>query len=123
MAAEAVSVLASPTWIAVRDCHWEHCRNNLGIARLLVQEGRSEPLLATACRGAVENACRAALEHSGAPFEGDLSRAFDHLSAPVELLAELERAQGPERLTAAERVVAWVARYLRAEAPERAWGY
>lgn len=123
MAAEAVPVLTPSTSVAVRDGHWEDCRNNLGIARLLVQEGRPEPLLATACKGAVECACRAALELSGAPFDGDLARALDHLSAPVELLEGVERSRGSERLTAAERAVAWVARYLRAEAPERGWGF
>ena len=122
MAAEAVAVLASPTSTAARDGLWEDCRNNLGIARLLVQEGRPEALLATACRGAVENACRAALEHSGAPFDGDPRRAFEHLSAP-DLWAHVERSTGSERLTAAEQAVAWVARYLRAEAPERGWGF
>ncbi len=29
---------------------WEHCRNNLGIARLLVHEGRPRVLVETACR-------------------------------------------------------------------------
>lgn len=123
MAAEAVPVLSPPNAIAARDSLWGHCRNHLAIARLLAQEGRPEPFLATACHAAVESACRAALEHSGAPFDGDLWRAFDHLSAPAELLARVERSSGSERLTAAEQAVAWVARYLRAEAPERGWGF
>jgi hypothetical protein len=123
VAAESVPVLSSPKSIASRDSLWEHCRNNLGIARLLVQEGRPEALLATACRGAVENAYRAALEHVGAPFDGDLRRALEHLSAPAEFGARVERSRGAERLDAAEQAVAWVARYLRAEAPERGWGF
>jgi hypothetical protein len=123
LAAEVVPVLTSPHTLAARDSLWEHCRNHLAIARLLAQEGRPEPFLATACHGAVENACRAALEHSGAPFDGDLASALDHLSAPPELLARIERSHGSERLTAAESAVAWVARYLRAEAPERGWGF
>ena len=44
---------------AARDVLWDHCRNNLGIARLLVHEGRPETLVATACLMAVESACRA----------------------------------------------------------------
>ena len=44
---------------------WDHCRNSLGIARLLHHEGRPEPLVSTACRLAVETACRAALEQVG----------------------------------------------------------
>ena len=40
--------------LPARDVLWDHCRNNLGIARLLVQEGRPEPLVATACWMAVE---------------------------------------------------------------------
>ena len=46
---------------AQRDLLWEHCRNSLGIARLLAHEGRPEPLVATACHSAVEAALRAAL--------------------------------------------------------------
>ena len=45
-----------------RDMLWDHCRNNLGIARLLVHEGRPESLVATACWMAVESACRAVLD-------------------------------------------------------------
>lgn len=102
---------------------WEHSRNSLGIARLLVHEGRSDALIATACRSAVENACRAALERCGAPFDGNVGRAFRALSAPDGLLEAVEVATGAEQLCAAERTVAWIARYLRAEAPDRAWGF
>lgn len=102
---------------------WEHSRNSLGIARLLVSEARPEALVATACRAAVENACRAALEHCGAPFDGDLQRAFVALSGPSELLDAVESTRGLARVSAAERLVAWIARFLRAEAPDRAWGF
>ena len=44
-----------------RDALWEQCRNSLGIARLLAQEGRPRALVETACRTAVESACRAGL--------------------------------------------------------------
>ena len=109
--------------VVARDHLWEHARNSLGIARLLVFEGRPETLAATACWTAVECACRAALEHSGLPFDGDLGRALEYLSAPAELLAALESRRGAERLAAAETAVAWIARYLRAESPERSWGF
>jgi hypothetical protein len=102
---------------------WEHSRNSLGIARLLVNEGRPEALVATACWAAVENACRAALEHCGAPFDGDLERAFQALSGPPDLLGAVGAAHGPDRVSAAERLVAWIARFLKAEAPDRAWGF
>ena len=55
-----------------RDRLWEHSRNALGIARLLVHEGRPEPLVDTACRTAVEAAGRAALEQAGMRFDGDV---------------------------------------------------
>jgi hypothetical protein len=106
-----------------RDNLWEHARNSLGIARLLVFEGRPEALAATACWSAVENACRTALDHSGLPFDGDLGRAFEYLSAPSELLAAIESRRGSERLAAAEQAVAWIADYLKAEIPERSWGF
>ena len=106
-----------------RDTFWEHARNSLGIARLLAHEDRPEALLATACRSAVENACRAALDHSGLPFDGNLARALSYLSAPERLLDELETSFGPQRLAAAEKAVAWLAAYLRAEVPEKAWGF
>lgn len=102
---------------------WEHARNSLGIARLLVHEARPEALVATACWSAVEHACRAALGPGSAPFDGDLARAFSVLSAPPQLLDELELSLGPGRLAAAEKAIAWLAGYLRAEVPERAWGF
>ena len=120
-----MSTLPQPSTSAptARDLLWEHCRNNLGITRLLVHEGRPEPLVATACLMAVETACRAALEHAGFSFDGDVERALDRLSAPWDLRSGLTGGTGRQRLAAAEQVVAWVASYLRSEAPERSWGY
>ena len=106
-----------------RDRLWRDSRNSLSIARLLAQEGRPEPLLATACHAAVEAACRAALEQRGATFDGDLGRAFERLAVPDDLLASIESAVGKARLEAAERAVGWLADYLRGEAPEKTWGY
>lgn len=105
-----------------RDAFWEHCRNNLGIARLLVQERRPEPLVATACRMAVETACRAALEHEGQAWDGDLEAFFDRLGRDGELFEIEHGSNGPVRLAAAERAVARVAAHLRQLAPERNWG-
>lgn len=70
---------------STRDALWEHCRNNLGIARLLVQEGRPEGLVATACWMAVESACRAALEQSGLGYAGDLEASLRQLAAPPDV--------------------------------------
>ncbi len=107
---------------AQRDALWEHCRNNLGIARLLVHEARPRPLVDTACAMAVETACRAALEQAGLRFDGDVDRALVRLGAPRTFAAGDGAAEGAVRLAAAERVVRWVADYLRREAPERSWG-
>ena len=101
---------------------WDHCRNSLGIARLLHHEGRPEPLVATACRLAVETACRAALAHAGLLFEGDLVRSLRRLNAPSDIWELQETGPASRRLAAAERAVAWVAGYLRREAPDRSWG-
>ncbi len=106
-----------------RDRLWEHSRNALGIARLLVREGRPEPLVDTACHTAVEAAGRAALEQAGMRFDGDADRALRRLAAPRELLQALSGGSTAERLAACERVIAWIAAYLRSEAPERSWGY
>ena len=106
-----------------RDTLWEHARNSLGIARLLVQEGRPEALVATACHSAVENAIRAALEHAGAPYDGDPVHGAGSLSVPEELLPAVGSSRGAGRLAATEVAVGWVAGYLRAEAPERSWGF
>lgn len=102
---------------------WEHCRNAMGIARLLVHEGRPAALVDTACRMAVEAACRAALEHAGFEFDGDLERGLDRLSAPHDLLAGLQGGSPVERLAACERAVGFLASYLRSERPERSWTF
>ncbi|HKC13402.1 MAG TPA: hypothetical protein VKI41_15350 [Vicinamibacteria bacterium] len=106
-----------------RDALWEHCRNNLGIARLLLHEGRPGPLVATACRMAVESACRAALAQAGLPFDGNAERGFARLAAPRGLWDETRPESTAACLDRAEAVVAWTARYLRHEAPEHSWGY
>ena len=106
-----------------RDRLWEHSRNALGIARLLAQEGRPEPLVGTACRTAVEAAAQAALEQAGMRFDGDVDRALARLAAPRELLQALGHGSSAERVAACERVIAWLAAYLRSEAPDRTWGY
>ena len=107
-----------------RDVLWEHCRNSLGIARLLLTEGRPDPLVSTACRMALENACRAALEQAGLEFDGDLSRALQRLGALTDV-GELEAAAvaAGQVLATAEKAIARVAAYLRDAAPERSWGF
>jgi hypothetical protein len=72
---------------------------------------------------AVESASRAALAQAGQRFDGDVRRARGALAAPPALGDLSAQASAAERLAAAQRVVAWVAAYLRSEAPERAWGY
>jgi hypothetical protein len=109
--------------LSAREVLWERCRNSLGIARLLVHEGRPEPLVATACLMAVETACRAALEHAGYPFDGDIDHALERLGVPPELLGRLLAGTGSGRLAAAECIVASVACYLRSQVPERSWRY
>ena len=107
---------------ALRDALWEHCRNSLGTARLLFQEGRPESLVATACLLAVETACRAALAQAGLNFEGDLEQSLRRLKAPSDMWELQVSGSASRRLAAAERAVTWVAGYLRHEAPDRSWG-
>jgi hypothetical protein len=102
---------------------WEHCRNSLGIARLLVYERRSDRLVATACRMAVETACRVAMEQAGRPFDGDAGRAMAELQAPDTLQIDPPGLHGADMLALAERRVTWVAGWLRAEAPDRTWSF
>ena len=71
---------------------------------------------------AVETACRAALAQAGIPFEGDLALALRRLQAPSDIWELQETGRASKRLAAAERAVAWVAGYLRREAPDRSWG-
>ena len=109
---------------ADRDAFWAHCRNALGIARLLVQEGRAIGLVDTACYLTVDSACRAGLAQAGRAYDGDPARALVSLAAPRELWPPPERpSSAHERLRLTERVVAWIAAYLRSEAPEHRWGY
>jgi hypothetical protein len=105
---------------ADRHALWEHCRNSLGIARLLVQEGRAIELVDTACFLAVDSACRAAL-FSERAYDGDPGRALRRLAAPRGLWPLEGTAQ--DRLRGAEAAVGWLAAYLRGEAPEHRWGY
>ncbi len=98
---------------------WSHCRNILGIARLLVTERRSAPLVSTACYMAVDTACRVALARAGLPPEGDVESALARLEAPAELRESTPRGGGVEQLACAERQVSWVADDLRAGAPGR----
>jgi hypothetical protein len=101
---------------------WEECRNNLGIARLLVNERRPEPMIATACRMAVETACRAALEQEGLPWSGDVDAALDRLRvhrSPADEASPTPRAL----LLRAEETVALIAAWLRRHEPTRTWGF
>lgn len=119
----ALSVLPVPRHHEGPDGLWEHCRNSLGIARLLHHEGRPEALVATACRLAVETACRAALEQVGLDYDGDLELALARLGAPRDVWELQQDGPAARRLAAAERAVAWFASYLRHAAPGRSWGY
>jgi hypothetical protein len=104
---------------------WQHCRNSVGIARLLLHDGRPADLLDTACRAALEYACRAALGAARRPFSGDLLHGLESLQVPSDLLLELaaERAEAARRVATTERLVAWVSGELRRSAPERSWRY
>jgi len=102
---------------------WELCRNSLGIARLLVHEGRPNALIRTACRLTVETACRAGLAQAGVRFDGDIEEALRLLAVPHELWCVGSDALPRAHLTAAERVVGSVAEFLRGEAPEHPWGF
>jgi hypothetical protein len=99
---------------------WEHCRNSLGIARLLVHEGRPDAFVATACRMALENGCRAALEQAGMPFDGNLEEAFRRLN--LDRGASEAPRTGAELLAAAESTLSRIASHLRGLVPERTWG-
>src|SRR5215468_6000640 len=101
--------LAGP--VADRHAYWEHCKNALGIARLLVQEGRAAELVDTACFLAVDSACRAALFPSHRSYDGDPARALKNLAAPRGLWPVGGGA--PDRLRGTEAVVRWLADYLR----------
>jgi len=100
---------------------WEECRNNLGIARLLVNERRPEQMIATACRMAVETACRAALEQAGLPWSGDVDHALDLLR--IHRVPRDEAPTPRANLLAAEETVALIAAWLRRHEPARTWGF
>jgi hypothetical protein len=102
---------------------WELCRNSLGIARLLVHEGRPNALVRTACRLTIETACRAGLAQAGVRFDGDIEEALRLLAVPHEAWCVGPEAQPRAQLAAAERVVGSVAEFLRGEAPEHPWGF
>jgi len=126
----ALRVPAVPALVAVaaassrRDQLWADCRNSLGIARLLVHEARPPALAATACRLAVENACRAVLEHLGLPYDGDLDRALHDLKVDAEWSASTAAEEADRSLLlAAERTVGSIAAFLREAEPARSWGF
>ena len=107
-----VSVSLPPTVTDPADDLWEHCRNSLGIARLLVHDRRPDNLVATACRMAVEAACRLACEQRGLRWDGNLQRVLDRLEAPAPLRVEPLGLAGSARLQLAERRVTWLASLL-----------
>jgi hypothetical protein len=105
---------------------WQHSRNSVGIARLLLHERRPVDLLDTACRAAMEYACRAALHAAGQPFTDDLARSLECLAAPRDLVGEvsdLREGGAPAHLAATERVLAWAAVQLQRACPDRTWRY
>jgi hypothetical protein len=104
---------------------WQHSRNSVGIARLLLHERRPVGLLDTACRAAMEYACRAALRAAGRPFSGDVARSLECLAAPQELVGEVSelRDDAAAHLAATERVLAWAAGQLQRAYPGRTWRY
>jgi hypothetical protein len=107
---------------AGRSLVWEHCRNALGIARLLVQEHRSGDLVETACHLAVDCACRVAADEADLVYDGDPGRALQALAAPRALWPIPAGADARERLRATERIVVWIATFLKSEAPHYSWG-
>ena len=120
-----MSLVSFPPVIAAagRDSHWRHGRNSLSIARLLLQDGRPEALIDTACSTAVEAACRAALAQAGLFYDGDVHRALARLAAPRDLWEPDGIRPGAATLAAAERALGWISGYLRSEAPEHSWGF
>jgi hypothetical protein len=108
--------------LAGRNLIWEHCRNALGIARLLVQENRSDDLADTACHLAVDCACRVAMDEADLVYDGDPGRALLALAAPRALWPIPAEADARERLRATERIVVWVATFMKSEAPHYSWG-
>jgi hypothetical protein len=79
-------------------------------------------MIDTACGAAVEAACRAALAQAGLFYDGDVHRSLTRLAAPRDLWEPEQIESGAATLAAAERALAWIAGYLRSEAPEHSWG-
>ena len=77
---------------------------------------------ASKLKPAVENAFRACL-HDGREWNGDMNGTLRALGAPPQVEIPVGPLAGPECLEATERVVGWLASYLRSEAPGRSWGY
>ena len=76
--------------------------------------------MATACRLAVETACRAALEQLGFDYDGDLELALARLGAPPRRVgAAAGRDRPPAVWPRPSAAVAWFASYLRHAAPGR----
>ena len=107
-----------------RDSLWQHARNSLSIARLLLQDGRPE----RSHRHRLRHRGRSRMPRGARPGWPLLRRR--RVSAPW--LAWPRRASsgsptrlgpGPPTLAAAEHALAWIAGYLRSEAPERSWGF
>lgn len=123
MGAATMPMEAAPA--SRRDLLWGDCRNSLGIARLLVHEGRPEALVATACRMAVESACRAALEQMGRQYDGDLGRGLRALNVSLEAGPLQAVAPRPSRLRLlwAEGIVGGIAALLREAEPARSWSF
>jgi hypothetical protein len=69
----------------------------------------------------METACRAALEHTGALWPGDLDAALRHLH--VRRDASTREPSARTRLLEAEETVALVAAWLRRQDPGRTWGF
>jgi hypothetical protein len=123
--ARQVPGIAALCWTDIdTDALWQHCQNAVGIARLLFHEQRSACLVDTACRTAVEYACRAALVAGGRSFPGSAALALEALSAPGDLVWDaLEGEEGAPRLAATERVLAWVSAHMRRTVPGKSWGF
>jgi hypothetical protein len=116
-----VAAASHPAVSILSGDRWEECRNNLGIARLLVSERRPEPMVATACRMAVETACQAALEYAGLPWSGDVDAALDRLR--IHRVVADQTPTPRSLLLAAEETVALIAAWLRRQEPSRTWGF
>src|SRR4030095_2613278 len=94
---------------SARDAYWEHCRNSLGIARLLVHEGRPRALVLTSCLMAVESDGRDPRDQSVRRVDGTLRRALTRLAAPRDLWGgAAEEDSAAQILAGAEATIAWM---------------